>query len=88
MSFPFPIQVTDSNHQLLGTIEQEWSICIPKIVIKDSSGNVVLRITGPCWTCRCCTDVTFDVSVCSFFLGYTMLFISEVLTRDSRKAVA
>ena len=43
-------------------VEQEWSICDPKFVIKDGTGEPVLRIEGPLTAgcgCECCSDVDF-----------------------------
>lgn len=46
---------------VVGTVEQEWSFIIPQYKVKDTSGNVVLRIEGPCCTVSCCRDVEFKV---------------------------
>ncbi|XP_046384282.1 phospholipid scramblase 2-like [Ischnura elegans] len=56
------IEVSSADGAVLGTVEQEWSICIPKFTIRDISGNVILRLRGPCITSSCCCqDVVFDL---------------------------
>jgi len=47
--------------QLAGTVEQEWSICVPKFVVKNAEGEVVLRIEGPFCTFSLCGSVEFQV---------------------------
>lgn len=47
---------------LLGSIEQSWSIFKPEFAIKDAGGQTVLRILGPSvCTCSICEDVEFEV---------------------------
>ena len=62
---------------VVGSIEQQWSILYPRynvsglssvsnfslfrFLIKDLTGQPVLKIEGPCWTCSCCNDVEFEV---------------------------
>jgi len=46
---------------VIGTIEQDWSLIYPRFTVKDESGEPVLRIHGPCWTCSCGGDVEFNV---------------------------
>ena len=46
---------------MIGTVEQDWSLCIPKFTIRDASGNPVLRIEGPLCTFSCFGDVDFEV---------------------------
>jgi len=56
------MEVSSPPGTVIGTIEQQWSILYPRFVIKDQSGEPVLRIEGPCWTCSCCgNDVEFEV---------------------------
>ncbi|XP_071453283.1 phospholipid scramblase 1-like [Hetaerina americana] len=56
------IEVSSPPGTIVGTIEQEWSIFIPKFRICDASGNVVLLLRGPCITSSCCcNDVVFKV---------------------------
>ncbi|XP_070381983.1 phospholipid scramblase 2-like [Dermacentor albipictus] len=48
---------------IIGSIKQDCSFIFPYFSIRDSSGNVVLRITGPCCTSSiCCNDVVFDIT--------------------------
>lgn len=54
------IQAPPGN--IVGRVEQEWSILIPRFRVKDAAGNIVLRIEGPCCTMSCCgSDVDFQV---------------------------
>lgn len=53
------LEVHSPPGTVIGTVEQEWSIFYPKFVIKDESGEPILRITGPFCGCECCSDVDF-----------------------------
>jgi uncharacterized protein YxjI len=44
---PDSIQVSTPSGQLLGTVEEEFSILYPTFNIKDASGNRVLQVQGP-----------------------------------------
>ncbi|KAM3967721.1 phospholipid scramblase 1 isoform 2-T2 [Aphomia sociella] len=55
------MEVTAPPGTVIGSIEQEWSICKPCYVIKDAVGDVVLRIKGPVCTFSLCGDVKFYV---------------------------
>ena len=46
---------------VIGTVEQEWSICFPSFAIKNDVGETVLRIEGPLCTFSLCGDVEFKV---------------------------
>ncbi|EFX80807.1 hypothetical protein DAPPUDRAFT_211709 [Daphnia pulex] len=55
------MEVSAPPGNVIGTIEQEWSI-FPRFKVKDVSGNVVLKIEGPFFPCSCCgTDVNFEI---------------------------
>lgn len=56
------IEVSAPPGTLVGTVEQEWSLCIPTFAIKNPSGETVLRIAGPFCTMRICGDVEFDLT--------------------------
>jgi len=56
------LEVYSPPGTLVGSVEQEWSICAPKYSIKDAQGNVALIIEGPiCTTTICGSDVEFEV---------------------------
>ncbi|XP_046384266.1 phospholipid scramblase 1-like [Ischnura elegans] len=56
------IEVSLPKGTLIGTVEQEWSLGIPKFIIRDISGDVILRIRGPYITfCWHRSDVDFKV---------------------------
>ncbi|XP_039757998.1 phospholipid scramblase 1 isoform X3 [Pararge aegeria] len=55
------IVVTAPPGTVVGSIEQVWSICRPSFVIKNASGDVVLRIKGPLFTYTFCGQRQFNV---------------------------
>ncbi|KAH8235161.1 hypothetical protein KR032_009382 [Drosophila birchii] len=55
------IEVSAPPGNVIGTIEQEWSICSPSFRILNHIGDTVLRIQGPFCTFSLCGDVEFDV---------------------------
>lgn len=55
------IEVFAPPGQLAGTVEQQWSLCSPEFVIKNASGETVLRITGPACTFSLCGSVEFEI---------------------------
>jgi len=65
------IEVSAPPGNVIGTIEQEWSICSPSFRILNHLGDTVMRIEGPFCTFSLCGDVEFNVCV-----GYP--FISTI----------
>lgn len=55
------MEVSSPPGTVIGVIEQKWSIFTPKFVVKNANGEEMLRIEGPCCTCRCCSDVKFHI---------------------------
>lgn len=55
------MEVSSPPGALVGVIEQEWSLCSPSFVIKNGSGEIVLRIEGPFCTMSICGNVEFKV---------------------------
>lgn len=55
------MEISSPPGTIIGVVEQKWSIFTPKFVVKNASGDEMLRIEGPCCTCRCCADVKFHV---------------------------
>ncbi|XP_017017928.1 phospholipid scramblase 1 isoform X2 [Drosophila kikkawai] len=55
------IEVSAPPGNVIGTIEQEWSICSPSFRILNHIGDTVLRIQGPFCTFSLCGDVEFEV---------------------------
>lgn len=47
--------------EVLGSVEQNWSLCIPDYSVKNHNGETVLRITGPICMVPMCCDVEFKV---------------------------
>ncbi|KAJ6632942.1 Phospholipid scramblase 2 [Pseudolycoriella hygida] len=58
---PQSIEIHAPLGNLIGTVEEEWNLLIPKYQVKDETGSVVLRIEGPCCKLTCCGDVEFYV---------------------------
>ncbi|XP_033158620.1 phospholipid scramblase 2 isoform X3 [Drosophila mauritiana] len=55
------IEVSAPPGNVIGTIEQEWSICSPSFRILNHVGDTVMRIEGPFCTFSLCGDVEFNV---------------------------
>ncbi|EDV96944.1 phospholipid scramblase 2 isoform X1 [Drosophila grimshawi] len=55
------MEVTAPPGNVIGSIEQEWSICSPSFRILNHIGDTVLRIEGPMCTFSMCGDVEFNV---------------------------
>lgn len=70
------IEVSAPPGNVIGTIQQEWSLCYPTYAIKNAAGDTVLRIEGPCCTCRMCCDVKFRVSCFKIFLRIIVMFLN------------
>lgn len=69
MSVLVPVRQTNNGNislisfgEMIGTVEQECSLCVPRFRIKNAAGDVVLRIVGPFWTSSCGQDINLDVS--------------------------
>lgn len=56
------IEVSSPPGTVIGTVEQEWSMCAPAFRVLDHNGDVVLRIEGPVCTFSLCGDVEFKVT--------------------------
>ncbi|XP_055607416.1 phospholipid scramblase 1 isoform X1 [Uranotaenia lowii] len=55
------LEVSAPPGNVIGTVEQDWSIFTPQFSLKDTAGNTVLKIEGPCCTFSICGDVEFKV---------------------------
>ncbi|KAL9908491.1 phospholipid scramblase 1 isoform X3 [Glossina fuscipes] len=55
------IEVSAPPGNVIGSVEQEWSICAPSFRIKNQLDEVVLRIEGPICTFSLCGDVEFNI---------------------------
>ncbi|XP_050041980.2 phospholipid scramblase 2-like [Dermacentor andersoni] len=57
------MEVHSPPGNIIGSIKQDWSVVFPYFSLRDSGGNVVLRIIGPfCTSSICCNDVVFDIT--------------------------
>ncbi|XP_030630127.1 phospholipid scramblase 1-like [Chanos chanos] len=45
----------------IGYVIQEWHAFLPKFTIQNERKEPILKISGPFCTCKCCTDVNFEV---------------------------
>lgn len=52
---------------VIGTIDQEWSILKPTLLVKDGGGNPIFRIEGPICRFGCGMSVDFKVSIYSIY---------------------
>lgn len=62
--FPCCLQTMDvfaPPGNLVGRIEQEWSILTPTFAIKNAAGDTVLKLEGPMCRFQLCGDVSFKV---------------------------
>ncbi|KAL1492986.1 hypothetical protein ABEB36_011136 [Hypothenemus hampei] len=55
------MEVSSPPGVLVGTVEQQWSLCCPSFAIKNTSGDTVLKIEGPLCTMSICGDVEFEI---------------------------
>lgn len=42
-------------------MEQVWSLCSPKFIVKSENGETLFGILGPFCTLACCKDVEFQI---------------------------
>ena len=54
-------QVYSPAGTLVGSVKQKMTNWNPEFLIKDASGNDVLKIRGPCCVIKCCSDIDFEV---------------------------
>ncbi|XP_043926049.1 phospholipid scramblase 2-like [Protopterus annectens] len=45
----------------VGYVAQQWHPCLPKFSIQNERKEDMLKITGPCVVCSCCSDIDFEV---------------------------
>ncbi|CAH0558283.1 unnamed protein product [Brassicogethes aeneus] len=56
------MEVSSPPGNIVGRVDQEWSIFLPKYAVKNASGETVLRIEGPWFKMSCCGDVEFKIT--------------------------
>lgn len=56
------MEVSSPPGNVIGYVEQNWSVFKPSFDIKDQSGQTVLKIEGPFCTFSLCGDVEFQVT--------------------------
>ncbi|EDV39851.1 uncharacterized protein Dana_GF10228 [Drosophila ananassae] len=55
------VEVSAPPGQVIGTVEQVCTFLRPKFNIRNSFGDIVLRIEGPLCPCKCFSDTNFKV---------------------------
>uniref|UniRef100_A0A7N4P3H7 Phospholipid scramblase n=1 Tax=Sarcophilus harrisii TaxID=9305 RepID=A0A7N4P3H7_SARHA len=45
----------------IGYVTQNWHPFLPKFTVLNEHRQEVLKITGPCIVCRCCSDIDFEI---------------------------
>ena len=77
---------------LVGTVEQTWSVCTPEFDVKNESGSTVLKIEGPVCRYGICGDVEFKVCFFHQFpvlnfsvLGFNILTVHRVIDFITRQ---
>ncbi|XP_049547182.1 phospholipid scramblase 1-like isoform X2 [Anopheles darlingi] len=55
------LEVSAPPGNVIGTVEQQWTLFCPGFNIKDRDGKTVLVIKGPCCQCTLCGDVKFRI---------------------------
>jgi len=55
------VEVSAPPGTTIGTIQQKWNCLYPRFLVKDESGEAVLRIEGPLCPISFCGDVEFKV---------------------------
>ena len=43
-------------------MEQQWSICQPRFLVKNAEGEAMMSIEGPSIVCDCCSDIDFNIT--------------------------
>ncbi|CAG0886219.1 unnamed protein product [Darwinula stevensoni] len=76
------LEVSAPPGQLIGMVQQEWSILTPEFRIVDAVGNKLAHISGPFCTFSLCGDVEFQV-----FYPLLPRFRQRVRVRIQVKAV-
>ena len=51
----------NDDFQVIGSLEQQWSFCQPRFLVKDERGEAILSIEGPGIVCDCCSDIDFNI---------------------------
>ena len=46
---------------MIGSLEQQWSFCQPRFLVKDERGEAIFSIEGPGCVCDCCQDIDFNI---------------------------
>lgn len=78
------MEVSAPPGNVIGRVEQEWSLCYPSFAIKNHSGETVLRIEGPICTFSICGDVEFKVNstICLLCIRIKIEIVYVMRTTD------
>ncbi|KAK5638826.1 hypothetical protein RI129_013121 [Pyrocoelia pectoralis] len=59
--FPQKVKIYAPSDLIVGSLEQEWNLLYPTFAVKNQSGDITLRIEGPCCQLSCCSDIDFKI---------------------------
>ncbi|XP_061565638.1 phospholipid scramblase 1-like [Cololabis saira] len=45
----------------IGYIKQDWHLYLPRFSILGPNRETLMKLEGPCFTCNCCGDVSFEL---------------------------
>lgn len=60
------MEISSPPGNVIGSIQQDWTIVTPKFNIQDETGETVLTVKGPAIPVTFGGDLTFQVYNCSF----------------------
>lgn len=66
----------------IGYITQTWHLCLPKYTVQNERRENVLKITGPCVQCQCCTDIDFKVRIVIMFIDLLSLCKTNIILQS------
>lgn len=57
-----PLEVCSPPDTVVGIIEQQWTLCLPMFIIKNTSGEPVFCVAGATCSRHTCNEIDFNVS--------------------------
>ncbi|KAG1670556.1 Phospholipid scramblase 2 [Nymphon striatum] len=55
------LEVQSPVGEIIGFVEQDWSLCFPRFSIQNAEGETILKIKGPFCTWAICGDIEFEI---------------------------
>lgn len=59
------LEVAAPPGTVIGSVEQQWSICKPRFHVKNAAGDVLFKMMGPLITCSCFGQCNVEFNVFS-----------------------